>query len=272
MEGFSSSFNESEIYFNKLSQNDCNIKVTKNNISFLIPPTNITIQNWYKNNYEKWEEDTFNIINKFINKDKILFDIGSWVGLISIPYSRYFSKVIAVEADNEAVVSLHDIISINNINNIEIINKAVFEESNKKVYFGQSNFRLDLPGLNQSTSHIKYDIIKQDDYSIDTISLYDVVQPYISDIGLIKIDIEGGEGFLLDDISKLLQINIPIFISFHYPWIKNKDKLLSFSNFISNHNIKYYDSDYNLILTSVYDYIIENNFGSILLSGIKIII
>ena len=40
--------------------------------------------------------------------------------------------------------------------------------------------------------------------------------------------------------------------------------------FITNDNTD--NSDYNLILTSVYDYIIENNFGSILLSGIKIII
>ena len=42
------------------------ITVTKNNISFLIPSSNMTIQNWYKNHYEKWEEDTFKIINKFI--------------------------------------------------------------------------------------------------------------------------------------------------------------------------------------------------------------
>lgn len=244
------------------------IIVNKNNTQFIVPQsTDISIQNWYKNIYKTWEDDTFDIINKFASKDKIFIDIGSWVGVLSVPYSYQFSKVIAIEADKESVINFKYIVEKNNITNIDIIEKAVFDESDKKVKFGPSNFRLDLPGLNQSTSHINYSSTKPDDYDVDTITLRDITSPFLSDIGLIKIDIEGGEGYLLDDIINLIDINIPILISFHYPWIENKDKLVSFSSTIMNKKIQYYDSNYNKINISVYEYILQNNFGSILFNN-----
>jgi FkbM family methyltransferase len=241
------------------------IIVNKNNISFIVPPTGNFIQDWYKNKYATWEQDTFDIINRFVSKDKILFDIGSWVGPISICYSYLFSKVIAVEADKDSVYNLKQIIDKNNISNIEIIEKAIFSESNKTIFFGPSNFRNDLPGLNQSTSHVKYNKSKNEDYGIDTISLADITKPYLSNIGLIKIDIEGGEGEILDDVFNLINLGIPMLISFHLPWIQNKDTFNMFcSNVCNDNKIKCYDSDYNSITSRIYDYIIANNFGSIL--------
>lgn len=242
-----------------------NLEVHKNDVTFSIPATQPTILKWFSDHYTNWENETFSMINRFIDKEKILIDVGSWVGLLSIPYSYKFSNVIAVEADTEAIKSLKDIIEFNKINNISIVEKAVFNESGKKVFFGPSNFMAEFNCLNQSVSHIKYDQIKQNDYTIDTITLREITEPYLSKIGLIKIDIEGGEGNIFDDIEYLLEKNIPMFISFHYPWINNKERVSTFFKFIENNNIKCYDSDYKLITNSLDTYVIQNNqFTSIL--------
>jgi len=240
-----------------------NITVVKNNISFIIPPDNIFIQNWYKNHYEKWEEDSFNIINKFVSKDKILFDVGSWVGLISIPYSYKFAKVIAIEADKESVSCFRNIIEVNSIKNIEIIEKAVYSKSNETLIFGPNMFRPD--GLNESTSQLKHISNNSSDYSVNTIRLLDVIKPYLLDIAIIKIDIEGGEINLLDDIILLLEFNIPIFISFHFLWISDKQKIIDFSNLVSKKNYKIFDNNYNIIEGSIYDNLLTNNFASFLI-------
>lgn len=241
------------------------IIVNKNNSIFIIPDNISKISHeWYKNNYLNWESDTFDIINKFTSNDKILIDIGSWIGVLSIPYSFNFSKVIAVEADRDSILDLKKIIEKNNITNIDIIEKAIYSKSNEKVHFGSSNFRADLPGLNQSTSHINYNTIKQDDYLIDTISLLDIVNPVLDAVGFIKVDIEGGEGNILDDVTTILEYNIPILISFHFPWIQDQEKVKIFSTFINMKNISYYDSFLNKISVSVYEYILHNNFCSIL--------
>jgi len=243
------------------------IVVQKNDSIFHIPHTTGKIQNWYKLYYENWENDTFQLMNQFTNKDKILFDIGSWVGLLSIPYSYHFSKVIAVEADCDAVADFKKIIEANQITNIEIVEKAVFHESDTIVYFGPSNFRTDLPNLNESTSHIKYDQIKNNDYPVRTIRLLDVVSPYLSSVGFIKIDIEGGEGYLLDDVLHLLQLHIPVLISFHFPWIENKSSVYNFSSSIQKNNITCYNINYSKLTTPLYDYIqlYQNHFTSVLI-------
>jgi hypothetical protein len=41
---------------------------------------------------------------------------------------------------------------------------------------------------------------------------------------LIKVDIEGGEEYILNDLHELYNVyHIPLYISFHYSWWQNKD-------------------------------------------------
>jgi len=63
--------------------------------------------------------------------------------------------------------------------------------------------------------------------SIQTIDLSHLIQDYninTYDISLIKVDIEGGEEFILNDLYHLYSTyHIPLYISFHYDWWNNKD-------------------------------------------------
>ena len=89
------------------------------------------------------------------------------------------------------------------------------------VNFGKNTF---LAGsqLNDSTSHIQDP--SNSTFEVKSICLSALFSSYNidgKDVALIKVDIEGGEEFILDDLFNLK--GIPLLISFHYSWWKNKN-------------------------------------------------
>jgi FkbM family methyltransferase len=239
------------------------VNIVKNGVSFTVPPTNNHIQDWMRNHYEKWEEDTFALINRYVSKDKLLFDIGSWVGLISIPYSYRFSSVIAVEADKESVINFRQILDKNNITNVEIVERAVYSSSEETLFFGTNKVRND--GHNQSTSQLKQSASHSTDYQVKTIGLLDLILPRVDNVAIVKIDIEGGEEYLLNDIITLVHTHkIPTLVSFHFGWFSDKSSLVKFSNEVQLKNIKTFNIDHNELKSSVFDYINSNNFECVL--------
>ena len=65
-----------------------------------------------KNIFSTWEEETFDVFDKYLKKDKQFLDIGAWVGTTALYASRLSSYVVCVEADPVSVKKLQ-----NNINN-----------------------------------------------------------------------------------------------------------------------------------------------------------
>ena len=90
---------------------------------------------------------------------------------------------------------------INNCeNNIHFIHKAIYSRSNENVLFGKNTF-LPNSNLNDSTSQIVSGIQGAEGYSIKTISFQDLIRKINpKNISIIKVDIEGGEENILDDL------------------------------------------------------------------------
>ena len=211
------------------------IKVNKNDEYFFIlnDENDINLKFW-KEIYTNWEVETFSQFDKLLSKDKIFIDIGGWIGTTCIYGSRKSKHVYTIEADTSAVKDMKKNIKNNNINNsnITVINKAMYNINNIDIIFGRNKF-LNNSRLNDSTSQIYTSLSSESTessdsyYSIKTISLQKMIEEYnidISQISLIKVDIEGGEEFILDDLLKLnKEYNIPLYISFHYDWWENKD-------------------------------------------------
>ena len=69
-----------------------------------------------------------NYLNKIINnidlgKDDVVVEIGAGSGLLTIELSRLVKKVYAVELDKNIIKKLDENITLNNLKNIEVINK-----------------------------------------------------------------------------------------------------------------------------------------------------
>jgi hypothetical protein len=82
--------------------------------------------------------------------------------------------------------------------------------------------------MNDSTSQIYFDNESSDEfYEVKTISLERLIEKYAinpNDISLIKVDIEGGEEFIFQHLYDIkTKYGVPIYVSFHHSWWKNKN-------------------------------------------------
>jgi len=222
------------------------LQIYKNNELFLIENNEIN-QNlgFWKDIYSHWEKETFEVFDKYLSKDKIFIDIGGWIGTTAMYGSRKSKHVYSIEADPKSFEDMTNNFKINCSKNYTLINKAIFDIDNIKIKFGKNIF---LPNskMNDSTSQIySDDIVTNEYYLAETITLENIIKNYqinVSEISLIKVDIEGGEENILNDLFDIhIKYNISLYISFHYIWWKNKnlDRFSFLSSEIKNKIILY---------------------------------
>jgi FkbM family methyltransferase len=207
------------------------IKIYKNNQLILIEnDENDPNLKFWIDNFPNWENETFSVFDKYLNENKIFIDLGGWIGTTAIYSSRKSKTVYCIEADIESFKDLSKNCKIN-CNNYILINKAIYNEDDIEIKFGKNKYLKDSK-INDSTSHIYYDNESTNEgtneyYHINTITIQSLINNYnlkLDEISLIKVDIEGGEEFILNDLFLIKkQCNIPLYISFHYSWWINKD-------------------------------------------------
>ena len=204
------------------------MKINKNTEIFLIEnrKDDINLSFWI-DNYTNWENDKFAIFDKYLDTDKVFIDIGGWIGTTAMYGSRKSKHVYTVEADNNSAKDMLLNLSNNCNNNYTVINKAIYNIDDIEVKFGKNKFMYNSK-MNDSTSQIyDKDDVSNESYTINTITLDSLIGKYNiapNSISLIKVDIEGGEEYILNDLYSInKRFNVPLYISFHYSWWKNKD-------------------------------------------------
>jgi FkbM family methyltransferase len=217
---------------------------------------------------EKWEKDTFNVFEKNKCKNSVAVDIGAWIGPTTIWLSNNFKNVISIEADPIALEVLKINVKASNCTNVDIIGKPLYRE-NKKIIFGLNahNTTLASEGLGNSSSQIQAkNIISTDtDIEIDSITLYNILEhKHSNNISFIKVDIEGGEENILDQLIDISEDKKwKVFLSFHYDWWSNKN-IDDFANsFKKCKKIKLYDNDETINISELISHIKSNPFCSI---------
>ena len=174
---------------------------------------------WWKENYATWEQSTFVALDRYLDKDKDFLDIGSWIGLLSYYAARKSREVYAVECDRGSLfeLKLNDLVNNSRIN---IIDYAVYKEDGATIWFGPNRF---IPKwgnqMNLSVSQIDTNKSTELDYPVTTISFNSLIQRCGDNLSAIKVDIEGAEEHILDQILNYLRTTTtPCIVSFHYTW------------------------------------------------------
>jgi len=204
------------------------IQIEKNNELFLIRNTgdDVNIKFW-TDYFKNWESETFSVFDKCLRNDKICIDIGAWIGTTGMYMSRKSKHVYCVEADLMSFTDLSINLKNNCKDNYTLLNKAIFNIDNIELKFGKNKF-LPASKLNDSTSQIYYPNDEGSDlYQVKTITVEKILKDNNispNEISLIKVDIEGGEENILNDLFDIhLKYKAPLYISFHYTWWKSQD-------------------------------------------------
>jgi FkbM family methyltransferase len=163
-----------------------------------------------------------------INNCNNILDLGGNVGLSSIRFSKIYpnANIITYEPSNLAYYYLNKNLKENNISNVKTVNKAVLD------YNGLINFDV-------NTVNCGNNIFNNCDTKAFCVTINDVIN---SKIDLLKMDIEGSEYRILDNLIKNDKIKLirNMVIEFH---------TINESNFIK----------YILELSKYYDFKVTRN-------------
>lgn len=152
--------------------------------------------------YEKFELDTF---FSWIEKLEVCFnnstalDVGANIGNHSLYFSKYFNQVLSYEANPKTFELLKINASLSN--NIKVFNFGISNKNGPLVLSSHPN---DING-SSITARLDYFPIKIEGLCLDSI-------PHLSDVSLIKIDVEGHEYQVITGAEQLITRCKPIII------------------------------------------------------------
>lgn len=173
---------------------------------------------WYDASIGTWESYTFDVLDNFIEKDKVFLDIGAWNGVFSLYAAKLGTKVFAIEPDIVAFAEMQGNIIINKLQDeITVVCVAVSDTNGRAELNSMDN-----KGLGNSESSLinRGKILEEITVETKTLtSLCEVLQFNPKDIFLIKMDVEGAESLIIPEAKEFLQKYQPTMnISFHPQW------------------------------------------------------
>ena len=189
-------------------------EIHRNNVKFNVLYDPDRINFWKKYEVNKWENETIEIIERYISNETYFIDIGAWIGPITLYASKFASKVIAFEPDPVAFSILKKNVDLNknsefyekiNLNQIAVTSK---EEGSINIYSSE---------LGGSGTSIILDN-KFEKVLVDSISLSNVFKKFNlnNEKLLIKIDVEGYEYELLkNNLDLIKNLNCNLYFSLH---------------------------------------------------------
>jgi FkbM family methyltransferase len=199
--------------------------VAKNGIPFVLSCVkgHAINERFIQHAFPSWEAETYNVIDKYLQADSVFVDIGAWIGPLSLYAAYKCRQVLSIEVDRIALACLKRSIELLHLSNVHLIEKALYN-TDDGVVFGK-NQHLAYASLGDSTSQIS-SVDHESSEMVASISVHSLIEHLLEvgtdKIGLVKIDIEGGEEHVLRDLCKFCSsFSIPLYVSFHLPWWTN---------------------------------------------------
>lgn len=188
--------------------------VSVNNMCFKVAP------HWFWKEFaqQMWEPYTYELMRKCLRADSVYVDVGTWVGP-TILYAAELGvrKIYGIEANPLTFKLLTDTISYNEcLSDVVLTNNCVTDKDGVNVSFGGKT--------GEDTSSASS--IRGDCWSVDSTTLLGYIRRHtITDIDLLKIDIEGAETFITDDLIELSTVpQLTISLSLHPPMWEDREK------------------------------------------------
>lgn len=161
---------------------------------------------WARFSDGSWEPEILDRIPDLIDGGTYV-DIGSWIGPQLLVASNYADRCVGFEPDPTAF----DVLAFNvdPVDNIDVHHAAISDVT------GWTKITND----GDSTSRIG-----TGDHVVPCYTLADAVEQFaITDVALVKIDIEGAEQYVIPDAADVLRsFGCPVFLSIH-PWVSTPD-------------------------------------------------
>lgn len=178
---------------------------------------------------DNWERDTLDVFERFVKPGRTFVDLGACIGALSMWAARHGANVIAVEPDPVAYEYLVRHCERNVPGKVQCVQAAVMD------YNGTCRLSSHPQGWASSmSSTLRYD----DSATSVQVPCLTVPQLFadhrIEDCCLVKMDIEGAEALILEQVAPLLAAcGIPLHLSTHEDFWPNPIDPAWFAGFSS---------------------------------------
>jgi FkbM family methyltransferase len=145
--------------------------------------------------YQVILENTYRELFDVIKENDIIIDAGANIGAFTIPAAKLVGSkgaIISIEPEKTNFSILKENVELNNLNNVILINKALYNES---------NINLNISGNGVMA---KIDKSEKDNF-IKSITLNDIVLEYNIRPKIMKMDIEGSELYAMESSENALK-------------------------------------------------------------------
>ena len=193
------------MFFNKKQPTPDLSKVEHNNFCF-----DVDYHPFWTDHFPNWEDETKSFYKRYCLPNRTVLDLGAWLGpCVFIALANNIKHVYAVEGDPANAYALNKNCHRNYVaDKVTIINRCLHYKDQELFDFGNSLMTQD-----SSTRSFGGEVKVS---STTLIKLLDQYQIDLAELALIKVDIEGSELYLVDDLSKLASsLQMPIYFSMH---------------------------------------------------------
>ncbi len=164
---------------------------------------------WRKATSGAWEPETFAVLNRFLSPDSDYLDIGAWIGPTVLYGARKARHVWCFEPDPTAFRHLAWNLDLNGIQNVSAFGVALSER------FGIARMASVRGEPGDSTSSLLHDGAHGNDALTIAWDQFEAVND-LSQVSLVKMDIEGAEFMVLPTLIPFLKEHRPaLYLSTH---------------------------------------------------------
>ena len=218
-----------------------------------------------------FEPYSFYGLKTVLDKDYVVFDIGSSYGVMSALISSLIGeggKVFAFEANSEILNTAEELISANSFNNrVRFHNYVVGNYDQKEIDFYV------IPGHNGVASSLNENILNNNKEAkkvkVPTIKIDNFCEENHIMPNCIKIDVEGAEFIVLDGMRKILEVKSPdIVLETHGLGISGiEGSLKNIFDLLDSYQYLYFDMmSFNIINGKEFTKKYVNSNGTVLVS------
>ncbi|WP_170476305.1 FkbM family methyltransferase [Ruegeria arenilitoris] len=173
---------------------------------------------WKKASSGLWEPETFEVLDRYLSPDRDYIDVGAWAGATVLYASRRARHVWCFEPDPVAYRFLNWNLELNNIRNVTAFGVALWN----------STGILRMSSLGGEPGDSMTSVLAANENGTDVVSLaWEQFSEKVdlSDVSLVKMDVEGAEFSLVPALQPWLKVQKPAFyLSTHVPFLNESEK------------------------------------------------
>lgn len=212
-----------------LNEDKETIYVDVNNTHFKV------LSHWFWNGFKKesWEPTTYQLMQKYIKKDKNYIDIGTWVGP-TILYATEIgaNRIYGIEANPLTYEMLGKNCEMNQLvsDKLNLFNLCITDTDGGTVDFGGKR------GADTSSASS----MRGNEWKIPSSTICTWIKNNnISNFNFMKVDIEGAEKFIEKDMTELAaNKELVVLLSLHPPfWDDKNEAAKSILGFCSHYDV-----------------------------------